>query len=47
MTNVPLSILDLAAVGPHESIAESFAGSVRLARAAERLGYERIWYAEH
>ena len=47
MTDVPLSILDLAAVGPGESIADSFAGSVRLAQAAERLGYERIWYAEH
>jgi luciferase family oxidoreductase group 1 len=44
---VPLSILDLAAVGEDESIAESFAGSVELARAAERLGYERVWYAEH
>jgi luciferase family oxidoreductase group 1 len=47
MTNVPISILDLAAVGPSESIAESFDGSVRLAQAAERLGYTRIWYAEH
>jgi luciferase family oxidoreductase group 1 len=45
--DVPLSILDLAAVGPDETIADSFAGSVELARAAERLGYERIWYAEH
>src|ERR1700744_2977356 len=45
--DVPISILDLAAVGPNESIADSFAGSVRLARSAERLGYERIWYAEH
>jgi luciferase family oxidoreductase group 1 len=45
--DVPLSILDLAAVGPGESIAESFAGSVKLAQAAERLGYRRIWYAEH
>src|ERR1700759_2975219 len=45
--DVPLSILDLAAVGPAETIAGSFAGSVRLAQAAERLGYERIWYAEH
>jgi luciferase family oxidoreductase group 1 len=44
---VPLSILDLAAVGPEESIADSFAGSVALAQAAERIGYERIWYAEH
>ena len=45
--DVPLSILDLAAVGPGESIADSFAGSVALAQTAERLGYERIWYAEH
>jgi luciferase family oxidoreductase group 1 len=45
--DVPLSILDLAAVGPGESIGDSFAGSVRLAQAAERLGYRRIWYAEH
>jgi len=47
MSSVPLSILDLAAVGRDESVAESFAGSVRLARAAERGGYKRIWYAEH
>jgi luciferase family oxidoreductase group 1 len=45
--SVPLSILDLAAVGREETIAESFAGSVELARAAERSGYRRIWYAEH
>jgi luciferase family oxidoreductase group 1 len=44
---VPLSILDLAAVGRGETIAESFAGSVELARAAERGGYRRVWYAEH
>ena len=47
VAQVPLSILDLAAVGEDESIAESFAGSVELARTAERLGYERVWYAEH
>lgn len=45
--SVPLSILDLAAVGREETVAESFAGSVELARAAERSGYRRIWYAEH
>src|SRR3954466_8833024 len=45
-TSVPLSILDLAAVGREETIAESFAGSVELAKAAERGGYRRIWYAE-
>lgn len=42
-----MSILDLAAVGRGESIAESFAGSVELARVAERTGYRRVWYAEH
>jgi luciferase family oxidoreductase group 1 len=47
MASVPLSILDLAAVGRDESIAESLAGSVELARAAERTGYRRVWYAEH
>jgi luciferase family oxidoreductase group 1 len=45
--SAPLSILDLAAVGREETIAESFAGSVELARVAERSGYRRIWYAEH
>jgi luciferase family oxidoreductase group 1 len=44
---VPLSILDLAAVGREETVAESFKGSVELARAAERSGYRRVWYAEH
>jgi luciferase family oxidoreductase group 1 len=47
MTPFPVSILDLAAVGRHESIAESFDGSVRLAQIADRGGYERVWYAEH
>jgi alkanesulfonate monooxygenase SsuD/methylene tetrahydromethanopterin reductase-like flavin-dependent oxidoreductase (luciferase family) len=46
LSPVPLSILDLAAVGREETIAESFAGSVELARVAERSGYRRIWYAE-
>ena len=44
---IPLSILDLAAVGREETVAESFAGSVALAQAAERGGYKRVWYAEH
>ncbi len=47
MASFPLSILDLAAVSRHETVAESFAGSVELARAAERGGYARVWYAEH
>jgi luciferase family oxidoreductase group 1 len=44
---VTLSILDLAPVAPGQTARESFEGSVELARAAERLGYRRVWYAEH
>ena len=44
---VPLSILDLAAVGRGETIGDSFEGSVALARLAETTGYRRVWYAEH
>ncbi len=47
MLDVPLSILDLAFVGADETIGESLAGSVAMAQLAERLGYTRVWYAEH
>jgi luciferase family oxidoreductase group 1 len=47
MASLPLSILDLAVVGRGETVAESFEGSVQLARLAERSGYSRVWYAEH
>ncbi|WP_078294617.1 LLM class flavin-dependent oxidoreductase [Mycobacterium sp. D16R24] len=43
----PLSILDLARVAPNETVAESFAASVEIARHAEALGFHRVWYAEH
>ncbi|MFJ6114920.1 LLM class flavin-dependent oxidoreductase [Agrococcus sediminis] len=42
-----LSVLDLAPIHPGETAGESLAGSVRLAQAAEQLGYRRVWYAEH
>jgi luciferase family oxidoreductase group 1 len=44
---VPLSILDLATIGKGQTAAESFAGSVAMAQLAEKLGYRRVWYAEH
>jgi putative transposase len=42
-----LSLLDLAPVRRGRSVRESFAASVELARAAERSGFRRVWYAEH
>ncbi|GIF98578.1 LLM class flavin-dependent oxidoreductase [Catellatospora citrea] len=44
---IPLSILDLARIGPGETAHESIAASVDLARTAEEHGYRRVWYAEH
>ena len=47
MTRPKLSVLDLASIGDGETVGESLAGCVEVARAAERHGYERVWYAEH
>ena len=44
---LPLSILDLATIGKGQTAAESLAGSVAMAQSAEKLGYRRVWYAEH
>ena len=47
MSPVPVSILDLASIGAGESLRESLEGCVQVAQAAERLGFTRVWYAEH
>jgi luciferase family oxidoreductase group 1 len=44
---VALSILDLAEVDRGGSVADALQGSVDLAVLAERVGYTRVWYAEH
>lgn len=46
-SDLTLSLLDLAIVGQGETVADSLAGSVRLAQLAERRGFARVWYAEH
>jgi luciferase family oxidoreductase group 1 len=45
--SVALSLLDLAPIAPGQDARESFDASVAVARAAERSGYQRVWYAEH
>ena len=45
--SVPFSILDLARVTEGSDIAQSFKDCVSTAQHAERLGYKRVWYAEH
>jgi luciferase family oxidoreductase group 1 len=44
---LPLSVLELATVGSGQSTAEALASTVAVAQAADRLGYARIWVAEH
>ncbi len=44
---LPFSILDLARVTEGSDIAQSFKDCVSTAQAAETLGYNRVWYAEH
>src|SRR5580692_8101839 len=43
----PLSVLDLSPVGAGVSPSQAIRDSVESARAAERLGYTRYWFAEH
>lgn len=45
--DLPLSVLDLAAVTGSATHAEALADTIRAAREAERLGYRRFWVAEH
>lgn len=42
-----LSIVDLGTVAPGTSEKEALADSLENARHAERLGYHRVWFAEH
>ena len=44
---VPISILDFAMAGSGVSAREALAGSIELARLADRRGFNRYWVAEH
>lgn len=48
LKDVPVSILDLAnIIQGDQSAGDAFKRSVTIARHAERLGYNRYWFAEH
>jgi luciferase family oxidoreductase group 1 len=42
-----LSLQDLAPIAEGTSTAEAMAETIKLAQEADRLGYTRLWYAEH
>ncbi|WP_158862550.1 LLM class flavin-dependent oxidoreductase [Leifsonia sp. AG29] len=46
-TSIPLNVLDLASRPAGGTNADAVAGTIRLAQAAEALGYQRFWVAEH
>ncbi|MGO4595325.1 LLM class flavin-dependent oxidoreductase [Leifsonia sp. 2TAF2] len=46
-TSIPLNVLDLASRPAGGTNSDAVAGTVQLAQAAERLGYDRFWVAEH
>ncbi len=47
MTQAPLSVFDLSSIPQGGGPADAYRRSVALAQHAERLGYRRIWMAEH
>lgn len=47
LSDLPVSILDLAPIREGETPSDSFHNSLELAQVAEKLGYHRLWYAEH
>jgi luciferase family oxidoreductase group 1 len=46
-SEIPVSVLDLAVVAEGSEPAQALRNSVDLAQTAERLGYHRLWVAEH
>lgn len=47
LSDIKLSVLDLAPVAQGKTIADSFKNTLDLARHVEDLGYQRFWLAEH
>ena len=45
--SLPLSALDLVPLASGSSSGEALRAAVELARTVERLGFQRLWYAEH
>jgi luciferase family oxidoreductase group 1 len=45
--SVPLSILDLVSISEGSTARDAIAASMASAREADRLGYRRLWFAEH
>ncbi len=47
LSDIPVSVLDLATIIEGDKPADSFKKSLEVARHVEKLGYTRYWFAEH
>jgi len=47
LKKIPLSVLDLAVVSEGDNAQGAIKRTVEVARHTEKLGYKRIWMAEH
>jgi alkanesulfonate monooxygenase SsuD/methylene tetrahydromethanopterin reductase-like flavin-dependent oxidoreductase (luciferase family) len=47
LSDVPVSVVDLATILTGKTAADTFKNSLDLARHAELWGYKRYWLAEH
>lgn len=47
MIDTPLSVLEFSALQSGSTPADLVAGAVHVAQRVEKLGYRRVWYAEH
>src|SRR5438128_11651552 len=47
LSEIPLSVLDLAAILAGKTVADTFRNSAQLAQNVETWGYTRYWLAEH
>ncbi len=47
LSDIPVSVLDLATIKEGNTAADAFRNSLSLARHIDQLGYKRYWLAEH
>jgi len=47
LSEIPVSVLDLATIVEGDTPKDSFRKSLAVAKLAEQLGYKRYWFAEH
>src|SRR5699024_12043718 len=45
--HVPLNVLDLVGISEGQTVKEAIDTSIEHAKLIDRLGFKRLWYAEH